>query len=86
MRIQKQLPKFSNQARKFLGGLDFKAQQRLKKAIEKIPEGDITPYRRMAGYLRLRIGDYRIIFTWLEDERIYIVIINFRGKSYKMGV
>ena len=45
MRTQKLLPKLSRQAKKYLESLDAKTQQRLKTGIEKIPEGDIIPYK-----------------------------------------
>ena len=86
MRAQKLPPKPSKQAKKFLDGLDAKSQQRLKDGIEKIPLGNIKPYKGKQGYFRLRIGDYRVLFQWLNDEQIYIALIENRGQAYKKGV
>ena len=66
MRAQKLPPRPSKQAKKFLDGLDAKSQQRLKDSIEKIPLGDIKPYKGKQGYFRLRIGDYRIFISVAE--------------------
>jgi len=48
-----------------------------------IPEGDILPYKSKKGYFRLRVGDYRIIFTWISDKQISIASIDPRGGAYK---
>ena len=86
MRVQKLPPEYSKQAGKYLESLDKKTQQRLKDGIEKIPAGDIIPYKARAGYFRLRIGDYRILFNWLSDEQIFVALIDSRGQAYKKGV
>ena len=86
MKSQKLPPEYSEQAKKYLDKLDKKAKQRIKKGIEKIPLGDIIPYRAKEGYYRLRIGGYRILFKWLSDEQILVAIIDSRGQVYKKGV
>jgi len=86
MRKQKSPPEYSKQTDKFLDSLDKKAEQRLRYGIEKIPLGDIKPYKGRQGYFRLRIGDYRILFRWINDEQIYMVLIENRGQAYKKGV
>ena len=86
MKIQKLPPEYSKQADKFLSGIDKKSEQRIKVGIEKIPNGDIIPYRGRDGYFRLRIGNFRILFNWLNDEQILIAVIDSRGQVYKKGV
>jgi len=83
--LQKQelLPATSKQVKKFIERLDSKAKQRIKEGIEKIPEGDIAPYRSAKGYFRLRIGDYRILFVWISDVQIAVDKIDYRGQVYK---
>ena len=66
--------------------MDTKTRKRLKDGITKIPEGDIKPYEGKEGYYRLRIGDYRVLFKWLNDEQIFIPLIQSRGDVYKKGV
>ena len=85
-RIQKLPPEPSRQAKKFLESLDSKIRVRIKEGIEKIPEGDIVPYKGKKGYFRLRVGAYRVIFRWISDEQILIAIIENRGEVYKKGV
>ena len=86
MKQQNLPPEYSKQADKFLSGLDIKTEQRLKKGIEKIPEGNIRPYKSNPDYFRLRVGDYRILFKWLCDEQILVALIERRGQVYKKGV
>jgi len=63
-----------------------KSQQRLLlTAIEKLPsEGDIARVEGRKGYYRLRVGDYRVIFT-VDNGRLVVVVIdaNSRGQIYK---
>ena len=85
MRVQKQLPIFSEQAEKYLKSLDKKPRERLRSAVAKIPKGDIVPYKAMAGYYRLRVGDYRILFEWVSDEQIIVALVETRDRIYKKG-
>jgi len=86
LKIQKLPPEYSKQADRYLNSLDKKTEQRIKVGIEKIPKGDIIPYKAREGYFRLRLGDYRILFKWLCDEQILIAVIDSRGQAYKKGV
>ena len=86
MKTQKLPPEYSKQAGKYIESLERKIQQRLKDGIEKIPIGDIVPYKARMGYFRLRIGGYRILFSWLNDEQVYVAVIDSRGQAYKKGV
>ena len=85
MRVQGQPPEYSKQADKYLHGLDKKTEQRIKNAIEKIPEGNIVPYKSVQGYFRLRVGGYRILFKWLSLDQILVAVIDSRGQIYKKG-
>jgi len=82
LREQKQEPEYTNQARKFLRGLDELTERRIIDGIEKIPEGDITPYKSMPKFSRLRIGDFRIIYRWKNAEQILVFKIGSRGQIY----
>ena len=64
--------------------LNNKDQEKLLRAIYKIPEGDI---KRLAGedrLYRLRVGDFRVIYS-IHYEVITIMILNIgnRGDIYK---
>lgn len=54
-------------------------------AIHKLPhEGDIKILQGHNGCFRLRVGDYRIIYT-VENENliVHIISIGNRGDIYK---
>ena len=76
---------FSKQADKFLDKLDRNTEDRIMNAIDKIPLGDIKPYVG-TDYLRLRVGDYRILFKWVNDGELLVHHIGVRGDVYKKGV
>jgi mRNA interferase RelE/StbE len=75
-------------ALKFMGKQDEKTRRRLISAIEGLrkfpPEGDIKPMQKLNGFLRLRVGTFRIIFKMDYQEKIvYIETIENRGDAYK---
>lgn len=53
-----------------------------KRAIEKIPFGDIKKLQGIEEGYRLRVGDLRVLFS-MEDDNIYIDNIIPRGQAYK---
>ncbi len=62
--------------------MDRPTKQRLKKAIEKLPAGDVV---KLQGYMedyRLRVGNLRIIFS-VSDDIITIKDVLPRGQVYK---
>jgi len=75
---------FSKKAAKFFKDQPPQQQKRLVQAISKLPEGDIRLLKGYDDIYRLRVGDYRIIFTIEENELlIRILIIGNRGDVYK---
>ena len=60
-------------------------RERILKAIYKLPEtGDIKQMQGYTGYYRLRVGDYRIIYTVNNAVFLVRVIeIGNRGDIYK---
>ena len=83
MKVQKLPPKFSNQAAKKIREMGSKDKGRVKSGILDIPEGDIKSLRGVKGSYRLRKGNWRIIFSWINDEQIFIEKIDLRGQVYK---
>jgi mRNA interferase RelE/StbE len=59
---------------------------RINDAIDKLelepPEGDIKELKGRPGVYRVRIGDYRILYT-IENSCIVIFKIASRGQVYK---
>ena len=60
--------KYSKQALKFLKKQDVVTQKRIINAISNLPKGDVKKLQNRNGR-RLRIGDYRVIFDNVENER-----------------
>ena len=68
----------------YLRRIDKKAQLRILKAIKDLPCGDVKKLQGRAEDYRLRVGDYRIIFTKDDEELlIYVIEIAPRGDVYK---
>lgn len=85
------LIQFKKKARKAISEMDKPTKARMKAAIEGLthtpPEGDIKP---LQGYkdnrMRLRVGQYRIIYRYDSDGTVEILLIldiGVRGDIYK---
>ena len=76
----------SKQASKVITKLDKPTKQRIKKALQKIPDGDIVVLQGSTSSFRLRVGSWRIIFSYvtIDDEKAILVEkIDSRGGVYK---
>ncbi len=73
------------QALKFIQKQDKPQRERILAAIAKLPSiGDIKPLVNRPGYFRLRVGDYRVIYTVDNDVlTVFIVKVGNRGEIYK---
>jgi len=76
-------PIYSKQAAKSLERIDTATKQRIKKGIDGIPNGDIKKLQGHTELYRLRVGDWRIVFTYPDDETLLIERISPRGAVYK---
>lgn len=74
---------YTRRAVKVINGMDTKTKQRIKAGIEKIPNGDIKPLKGSNGDYRLRVGDWRIIFSYPKENTVFIEKIAPRGEVYK---
>lgn len=73
-------------AERFIMKLDRPERERVLKAIAKLPyEGDIKKLKgkKSRGLLRLRVGDYRIIYT-VDNGQLIVFVIDAgnRGQIY----
>ncbi len=68
---------------KYLNKLDKNTQLRIIKVINELPLGDVKKLQGGSDNYRLRVGDFRIIFS-KNDERLIILIIEIgpRGGIY----
>jgi len=59
-------------------------QQRIRDAIDRLPEGDVRQLRGFRDERRLRVGDWRVRFKIDRERRILIILaIKPRGDAYK---
>lgn len=49
-------------AAKHINKMSAPLKQRVKKAIEKLPSGDVAKLQGLSGDYRLRVGDLRVLF------------------------
>ncbi|MGB4437847.1 MAG: type II toxin-antitoxin system RelE/ParE family toxin [Sedimentibacter sp.] len=72
-----------NKARKFIEKQNPEQQKRILKTIYRIPNGDIKRLTGQNGLYRLRVGDYRIIYS-MDNNKLVILIMNIgnRGDIY----
>ena len=72
-------------AKKFIDKLSKNEKKRIVTAIEKLPYGaDIKKVQGHEGLMRIRIGDYRIIYT-VDNGQLIVIVIDAgnRGDIYK---
>lgn len=74
---------YAKQAVKAINGMDRSTKQRIKIAIESLPNGDVKPLKGIRGSFRLRVGTWRILFSYLGNDTILIERIAPRGEIYK---
>lgn len=72
-------------AKKFIDRLPADERKRIVAAIELLPNGeDIKRLKGHASLLRLRVGEYRVIYT-VDNGKLIIFIVDAgnRGEIYK---
>lgn len=70
-------------AEKFIRKQPKQVQERLLRAIYQLPQGDCKPLKGHEGVFRLRVGDYRILYTVDNGQMIIFVIdAGNRGDIY----
>lgn len=74
---------YSKRAIKAIAGMDKPTKQRIKLGIEGIPKGDIKKLQGHTDLYRLRVGDWRIVFSYPDNETVLIEKIAPRGEIYK---
>jgi mRNA interferase RelE/StbE len=76
--------KYEKNCLKYLRKLDRNTQVRIISAINQLPEGDIKKLQGKSSDYRLRVGDYRIVFSKNARTLIITIIeIASRGEIYK---
>lgn len=63
-------------AKKYIDKLPATERRRVAEAIKRLPDGeDIKMLKGHPGLLRLRVGDYRIIYT-VDSGQLMILIVD----------
>ncbi len=73
---------FEKSAAKHISSLDSPTKQRIKKAIDALPSGDVKKLQGLQTDYRLRVGNFRILFS-MEQDTITIKDVLPRGQAYK---
>lgn len=71
-------------AKKFIDRLPMNEKRRVVSAIERLPEGtDIKALKGTNGVFRLRVGEYRVIYT-VDNGKLVVYVIDAgnRGQIY----
>jgi len=74
---------YAKQAVKVIKKLDVSTKQRIRQGINGIPAGDIKKLQGHTELYRLRIGDWRVLFTYVDADTVLIARISSRGDVYK---
>ena len=73
--------RYSKQAIKFLSKQEQSVRRLIKYAIENLPDGDVVKMRGQP-YYRLRVGNFRVLFT-RDGHIIAVTKIENRGQVYQ---
>ena len=73
----------SKKAAKILLAQPQKTQERIAAAIREIPQGDIKPLQGSPDSFRLRVGGWRVTFSYPAKDVILVEKIKPRGGAYK---
>ena len=70
---------------KVIEAMDRPTKHRMKEAIEGLPQGDAKRLKGSGELYRLRVGGWRIVFSYPAKGTILIEKIAPRGDVYKGG-
>ena len=71
---------YSKRAIKAINSMDRPTKQRMRTSIEKLPDGDVKPLKGSDGSYRLRVGNWRVIYSLSDAGTILIERIAPRGE------
>lgn len=73
---------YEKDAVKYIQSQDRATKQRLKSAIEKLPDGDVKKLQGYRNDYRLRVGNLRVLFS-VKNDIIIVKDVLPRGQAYK---
>ncbi|HEY8022476.1 MAG TPA: type II toxin-antitoxin system RelE/ParE family toxin [Thermoanaerobaculia bacterium] len=77
---------WAKRALKDVTRLDATTRQRVLTAVGRLAEEELGDVRRLQGVddaYRLRVGDWRVIFSYQDDQTILVHRVRPRGDAYK---
>ena len=78
---------WSGHARRDLRRLDLPVQRRILEAIGRLAatgQGDVRPLQGRSGEYRLRVGDWRVIFSREAGVLVILILrVQPRGDAYR---
>lgn len=75
---------YSKQVVKAISRMDSATKQRIKIAIEQLPDGDTKQIKgRSIATYRLRVGSWRVLYSFDDNGTICIEKVAPRGEVYK---
>ena len=77
---------YSRAAVKVINSIDRTTKQRIRNAVERLPKGDVKPLAGSVRLYRLRVGNWRIVFSYPDRDTVLIEKITPRGDIYKGGL
>ena len=78
--------RYTKAAVKAISAMDSQTKQRIRRGVEGIPAGNIKPLRGCNGLYRLRIGGWRVIFSYPDEATVLVEKVAPRGGAYKGGL
>ena len=78
--------RYAKAAVKVINGMDRPTKQRIRNAVERLPKGDVKPLSGSVRLYRLRVGDWRIVFSYPDGNTVLIEKLAPRGEIYKGGL
>lgn len=73
---------YEKEAAKHIQAQDKPTRQRLKAAIENLPDGDVKKLQGYKNDYRLRVGNLRVLYSVIDDILIIKDVLP-RGQAYK---
>jgi mRNA interferase RelE/StbE len=75
---------FDKKAAKYFNNQSEEQRKRLASNISRLPKGDTRQLKGYKGFYRLRVGEYRVIYTIKHEELLIVILtIGNRGDIYK---
>ena len=73
---------YSSQAESYLKKQTKRISDRIRKAVNALPAGDVKKLKSIKNGYRLRVGDARVLFE-KDGNNLHVVKIDNRGDVYK---